>query len=376
MKMKRILSFLLASAMVFAMAGCTTQEAPKEEPTKTPTEQEIASSVLPEKSEEEKETAELEETLVIYSTHPEDLLDVIAKAFEEKTGVKVESINLKGELADRVRSEKENPQADIMFGGDSATYTLLKSEGLFAPTSPEWKDQLNPMYKDAEGYWYGTIKTPVMLFYNSEILTAEEAPKDWADLTKEEYKDKIVVRDSLSSSMRSTICNLIDNTTTAQSEEAAWEYLKALDSNIKNYYNSGSMMYSALGKGEAAISWAVLSDIISNKENNQMPFEIIDAQSGSVVLTDCIAAINNAPHPNAAAAFVEFAGSSEVQAMVANQFNRVPTLDAALSSCPEWMQAEYKAMEVNWDNISANQSQWLEQWETNVIDANKNLGKE
>ena len=54
MKMKRILSFLLASAMVFAMAGCTTQEAPKEEPTKTPTEQEIASSVLPEKSEEEK----------------------------------------------------------------------------------------------------------------------------------------------------------------------------------------------------------------------------------------------------------------------------------------------------------------------------------
>lgn len=107
-----------------------------------------------------------------------------------------------------------------------------------------------------------------------------------------------------------------------------------------------------------------------------MPFEIIDAQSGSVVLTDCIAAINNAPHPNAAAAFVEFAGSSEVQAMVANQFNRVPTLDAALSSCPEWMQTEYKAMEVNWDNISANQSQWLEQWETNVIDANKNLGKE
>ena len=83
-----------------------------------------------------------------------------------------------------------------------------------------------------------------MLFYNSEILTAEEAPKDWADLTKEEYKDKIVVRDSLSSSMRSTICNLIDNTTTAQSEEAAWEYLKALDSNIKNYYNSGCVYFS------------------------------------------------------------------------------------------------------------------------------------
>ena len=132
-------------------------------------------------------------------------------------------------------------------------------------------------------------------------------------------------------------------------------------------------MYSAVGKGEAAISWAVLSDIITNQVDNGMPLEIIDAESGSVVLTDCIAAIKNAPHPNAAAAFVEFAGSAEAQALVANEFNRVPTLDAALADSPEWMQTEYKAMDVDWDNISSNQSAWLEKWETNIIDANKNL---
>ena len=65
------------------------------------------------------------------------------------------------------------------------------------------------------------------------------------------------------------------------------------------YYNSGSVMYSAIGKGEAAISIAVLSDIIDNKENNKMPLEIVDAESGSVVITDCVAALKNAPHPNA-----------------------------------------------------------------------------
>lgn len=136
------------------------------------------------------------------------------------------------------------------------------------------------------------------------------------------------------------------------------------------------MMYAALGKGEAAVSWAVLSDIITNQTKNEMPFEIIDAESGSVVLTDCIAAIKNAPYPNAAAAFVEFAGSKEVQAMIANQFNRIPTLDSALPDCPEWMQTSYKAMDIDWSNISKNQSQWLEKWETDVIDANKNVAKE
>ena len=38
-----------------------------------------------------------------------------------------------------------------------------------------------------------------------DTMSAEDAPKDWADLVLPQYKDKIVVRDSLSSSMRSTI---------------------------------------------------------------------------------------------------------------------------------------------------------------------------
>ena len=319
---------------------------------------------------------ELEDTVVIYSTHSEKLLDAVAAAFTEKTGIKVESINLKGELADRVRSEKDNPQADIMYGGDSATYTILQGEGLFEPTFPAWRDELDPMFMAEDGSWYGTIKTPVLLFYNKDTMSAEDAPKDWADLVLPQYKDKIVVRDSLSSSMRSTICNLIDNITASQGEDAAWQFLADLDANIKNYYNSGSMMYSALGKGDADISWAVLSDIVTNRDTNGLPFEIIDAASGSVILTDCIAAIKGAPHPNAAAAFVEFAGSKEVQTLLANEFSRTPTLSSALPDCPEWMQTDYAALPVDWANISANQLDWLEKWETNIINTDKNVAKD
>ena len=136
------------------------------------------------------------------------------------------------------------------------------------------------------------------------------------------------------------------------------------------------MMYSALGKGDADISWAVLSDIVTNRDTNGLPFEIIDAASGSVVLTDCIAAIKDAPHPNAAAAFVEFAGSKEIQTLLANEFSRTPTLSSALPDCPEWMQTEYAALPVDWANISANQLDWLEKWETNIINTDKNVAKD
>lgn len=351
---RKMLAVLLAGAMVCSLVACgNSSEKEQEADTNT-----------------EDTKKELEDTLVVYSTHSEDMLEVISDAFTKETGVEVEFINLKGELADRVRSEKENPQADVMFGGDTATYMLLQEEGCYEATNPSWADDLAEDYQDADGYWYGTYKTPVVMCYNSDLMTAEEAPKDWEDLTNEAYAGQIITRDSLSSSMRSTIAALVSYYMENESEEAAWDYIEGLCGNIKNYYNSGSMMFQALGKGEAAVSIAVLDNIIDNRDNNDMPLEVIDAKSGAITITDCIAAIKDAPHPNAAAAFIDFVGSAACQELVANEFNRMPTLDAALENAPEWMKDGYEPMKLDWSLISKNQSEWLEKWETDYIDAN------
>lgn len=374
---KRFLAAALAGVMAFSMTACGTTEKAAETTeaakAETTAETEAASEA---ETEAETEAAELEDTLVIYTTHSESMVEVIADAFTEKTGVEVEFINLKGELADRVRSEKDNPQADIMFGGDTATYMLLQEEGCYEATQPTWAAEVADVYKEAEGYWYGTYRTPMVLFYNSEMMTAEEAPTDWADLTDSAYANQIVTRDSLSSSMRSTICSLLAYNIAQESEEAAWNYVEALSANTKNFYNSGSMMFQAVGKGEAAISMAVINDVITNRDDNEMPLEMVIPESGAVVITDCIAAIKNAPHPNAAAAFIEFVGGEEGQLLTANDFNRMPVLESVLDECPEWMQTEFSVLDVDWTTISENQSEWLEKWETDYVDAAKTVAKE
>lgn len=324
-------------------------------------------------SSETSEAPKLEDKLVIYSTHPEALLEVVAEEFKKETNIEVEFINLKGELADRVRAEKENPQADVMFGGASSLFMDLTKEGLFEKLNPTWASELDPMFKDADGNWFGTIKTPVMMFYNKEMLTAEEAPKDWSDLAKPEYEGKIVSRDTASSSIRSTLMSLVYQYEKDGKIDDAWTYLTSLDKNMKNYYNSGSMQFQAVGKKEAAISFAVLSAITQNINDNNMPLEIVDATSGSVVITDGIAAIKNAPHPNAAAAFVEFAGSAKIQALLANSQDRIPTLKSALADCPAWMQKEYKAMNVDWSVIAENQNDWLQKFDTEIRDSSKDI---
>ena len=366
--MKKLLSLLLACSMLMA-AGCSSNETNKNTSTdskqQSSTVQEISSSG----------NTDLEDSLLIYSTHPENLLEIVADEFTKKTGVKVEFINLKGELSDRIRAEKENPQADIMYGGASSLFMDLKEEGLFEPVETTWGNELEPQFKDSDNCWYGTINTPVMMFYNKDMMTAEEAPKDWIDLADKKYKGKIVSRDTMSSSIRATISSLIYSFDKVGKIDEAWEYLKSFDNNIKNYYNSGTMQFQAVGKQEAPISFAVLSAITQNQTKNEMPLEIIDAKSGSIVITDGVAAIKNAPHPKAAAAFVEFAGSEEVGILLANEQNRIPTLKSALSGCPEWMSTDYKMMNVDWKVISEKQNEWIQKFDTDIRDSSKDVAK-
>ena len=319
---------------------------------------------------------DMEDKVVVYSTHGEAMLEMVADAYQKETGVKVDFINLKGALADRIRAEKANPQSDVMYGAPSSVFLEMKSEGLFDAFTPTWADKIDPLFKDSESYWYGTIQTPVMMFYNTEMLSEADAPKDWYDLADPKYKDNLVFRNALSSSARATYSSLLQQFEKKGELANGWKFLKDVDANTKNYYGSGSMMFQAVGRKEAAVSFMVLNSIIDNKIKNKMPLAVIDAESGSPVITDGIALIHGAKHPNAAKAFIEFAGSAKVQAQLAQKFNRLPTHPDALADSPDWMtNTHFKVMDVDWQALAAQQSAWMQKWDAEVKSMSKDQKK-
>lgn len=316
--------------------------------------------------------ADLEDKVVVYSTHGESMLELVADAFEKDTGVKVEFINLKGELADRVRAEKANPQSDVMYGAPSSVYQELKAEDLFAQFTPGWADKIKPIFKDRDGYWYGTIQTPVLMFYNSEMMSKDEAPADWWDLADPRFRDKMVFRNALSSSARATYSSLLQQFERKGNLQEGWKFLKAVDANTKRYYGSGSLLFQAVGRKEAPLSFSVLNDVIDNKIKNKIPLEIIDAKSGSPVITDGVAVIKGAKHPNAARAFVEFVGGATAQSMLANEFNRMPTHPDAIATAPKWMgEIQFRVMDVDWGDLASKQSEWMQHWDMEIKDSGK-----
>ncbi len=376
MNSKKIISIVLILMLAFSMIACSNNESagagnvesiPNEENTTT---EEVEAVEAVEAVEEVSD--ELEEKVVVYSTHGEAMLEMVATEFEKETGVKVEFINLKGELADRVRAEKENPQSDIMFGGSSAVFMELQKEDLFDAYKPSWSDKVDPLFKDEANYWIGTIQTPVMIFYNSDVISSEDAPKDWADLTNDIYKDQLVFRNALSSSARATYSSLLQQYEMDANIDGGWEFLKGLDANTKQYYSSGSLMFQAIGRQEAGISFATLNSIIDNKVKNSLPLEVVNAESGSPIITDGIALVKDAKHPNAAKAFIDFAGSAKIQALLATEFNRMPTNADAFESSPSWMgEIKITPMTVDWADLAVKSSEWMQQWDAEIKDTNK-----
>ena len=112
--------------------------------------------------------------------------------------------------------------------------------------------------------------------------------------------------------------------------------------------------------------------MIDNKIKNKMPLEIIDAASGSPVITDGIALIKNARRPKAGKAFLDFAGSAKVQALLANKYNRMPTHPDAIAASPKWMgEIDFKVMDVDWGALAAKQSEWMQHRDMEIKDSAK-----
>ena len=319
-------------------------------------------------------TAAQAEKVVIYSPHGDEIMTSVADRFTAQTGIDVEYLSLGGgELVDRVRAESANPVADVLYGNPSSVFMELNSEGLLASFTPSWAGDLDPYFRAENDSWFGTIQTPVVLFYNDQMLSAEEAPTDWFELTDSRFADEIIIRSTTSAASRALHAALayqFDKNGTLETQ--GWDFFGGLDANIKRYVPDSGLMFQAIGRQEGAVGFWTLSGVIQNRDTNNLPLTIVNAESGSPVLADAIAIVAGAKNRDAAEQFVEFAGGVANQIALANEFNRMPTLDAALADAPAWMsEFEYAIMDVDWGRLAEKQSEWIQYIEDQIRDTGK-----
>ncbi|MGG0843756.1 extracellular solute-binding protein [Peribacillus simplex] len=322
------------------------------------------------------EKGELEDKIVVYSPHGKDILSKFEKQFEDKYGIDVEWLDMGSqEILDRVRSEKNNPQADVWWGAPSTNFNQAKDDGLLSAYKPTYSDSLEEGFHDPEWYWTGTSQTPEVIMYNSKELSKDEVPKDWDELLDPEWKDEIIIRYPLASgTMRTIFSAMIYRTYKDTNDpEEGYDWLKKLDQNTKEYSANPEMMYNKVAKGEGSLSVWAMPDVVMLKENKNYPFEFVIPESGTPVLTEGIAIVEGAKHPKAAEAFYEFVNSSEAAKTLAEEFYRIPTR-SDVKDLPEWItETEIKAMDIDWNAFEENGDEWMKYWDENIKSGDKEI---
>ena len=291
--MKKLVSLLLALALLVSMSS-------------------VAFAAKEDFDPELVAAAQAEGELTVYGSCEEPYLAAAAKNFEKEFGIKVSYLRLStGEVQAKITEEKGNPSADVWFGGTNDPYNESAKLGLLmAYEAKNAKNLASPMYRDADGYWYGIYKGILGFMVNTEELKRLnlEAPKGWDDLLKPEYKDKIW----LSNPNTAGTAKLVINTLVQlKGHDEAMKYFVELDKNIAQYTKSGSGPSKKVGIGECVIAIGFLHDGITQILDGYDNIALIIPEEGTSFEIGSTAIFEGCAHENAAKLWIEFALSPE-----------------------------------------------------------------
>lgn len=317
-----------------------------------------------------------EQQIVIYSPHGKELLGDFAKRFEQAhPGALIRWQDMGSQnVLDRLRSEKTNPQADLWWGAPSPLFMQAAAEGLLEAYRPSWAERIDASYRDAQDRWYGTYLTPEVIMYNSEKISAAEAPKDWDELLAPKWRGRISIREPMpSGTMRAIFFAMIYRRYQEKNSAAAgYEWLRRLDANTKSYPGDQTLFYIALARGEADLSLWNLPDVLLRREKDKYPFDYIVPQSGTPMVPEGLALVarkqSDPARADLARKFYEFITTPESFIHAAQQYYRVPTrqdLDFTQIR-PEFNPAQYQSLPMDWQLFADSSATWMQYWDQNI----------
>ena len=256
--------------------------------------------------------------LKVYSIIHEEETIALTKLFTEKTGIPVSFLRAStGELVNRVITEKDNPQADILLGGASSYHIQAAKAGALEAYKSAAAANL-PDYAVAEdGTWTGFCVLTLGIGINEERYAKKFAdipePKTWEDLLNPAYKGEIVLTNPVASS---TAYLFLQDQLQRLGWEKGWDYLLKLAPLVGQFPDSGSAPAKLIGTGEYALGVSYIHALAKYRSEGFKVKMIAPPQTVGDV--DCISIMKNTKNLDAAKKFVDFMLSKEAQELMSS----------------------------------------------------------
>jgi iron(III) transport system substrate-binding protein len=263
--------------------------------------------------------------VVIYTAiEPEQITEYMKAANKSLPGLDVKMLRLStGDVSARFMAEKDNMQADVVWGVAATNMMVFKNAGLLEPYAPKGLERIQPLFRDRNHppSWVGIDLYMSAFCFNTEVARKKTLPRpeSWADLTKPVYKGEVVMPNPNSSGTGYlSVASILQR----MREPDGWKYLDELDKNMAEYTKSGSKPCKDAAAGERAVG--VSFEYVAMKvKKDGAPIEMILPKEGSGYEMEANALTRRGKTNAAAKQFLDWAISDEAMAGYAKFFAAV-----------------------------------------------------
>jgi iron(III) transport system substrate-binding protein len=315
------------------------------------------------------------DTVVVYtSLENEEVVDYLELAKKELPDLDIQAIRLStGELGARMLAERDNPQADCIWGWAVTNMSEFVPKGMLEPYKAKGWDMIPARFKDPGDHWVAIDLYAAALVPNTKVLEAKNLPmpKGWNDLLNPVYKDMLIMPNPASSGTGflqiASLLVLLDPDYKSKPVEdnKAWDFLKKLDENMGQYIKSGSKPAKLTAAGEYAVGCS-FAFVYSSLKKKGFPVALVMPEEGVGYELEANALLKGAQHPAAAKQFLDWAISKSAMERYA-KFKLGVTYPgiAGPPDLPALDSVKLAPMDFPWQ--SENRTKILEVWQNHFL---------
>jgi len=277
---------------------------------------------------EEKQTTG---SITVYTALEDELFTEYLKSFYAKyPNIKVNVVREStGIITDRLIAEKDNPQADVVWGTAASSMLVLDDHGQLEPYAPKGIERILPKFKSSEPIptWVGITAWETAFIVNTVELAKLGLGianiKSYYDLLNPQLKGHIVMSNPNSSGTGFlTVAGVLQ--LKGKDTDAGWDYLSKLHENVNQYVHSGSKPAKMAAAGECVVGVSFGYAGISQKQKGA-PVTTIFPIEGSGWDMEANALIKKKDINPAAKTFLDWAISDEAMESYKNSYPIIST---------------------------------------------------